>query len=516
MTTPRRAELLAVALFAAFARLAGALLIHRLGFSVVSDDDFARVVIAQKFAHEPHLDPTGTSWLPLPFWLLGGAMRLLGSSLEVARALAPVYAALGSALVAAVASLAGLSPARVAVASLAAALMPWGMQLAVATVPEAFAASCAAAGILSLASPRASLRWIGAAALLASTLSRYEGWPLAFLFAVITLFDALRGGERPLPARAGLLGAAALAVTGVVGWTLWQHFVFHDAFRYLHLVSSYRRALGHGPSLAERVLGYPASVVEEMREVFGAGIVALLGRALLQRHAHAADRSPRTELDWSRPMLLVAAQFAFLVYGDVRDGAPTHHPERALLASATVVLFAAADQFATFLHSLRSPRRRRVVVVLAASAMVGWIALRLHRSLRWYAEAPRVRELAAGRALAERVPANARVLVDTRDFAGGGLDYGYYAVLAAFARPTDAVVDRDQDPRKPRRASAFVSADALLARVAETGATHLLAWGRARCELALRLPARSLTVEPDRGADDAWCILALDARDRSP
>jgi hypothetical protein len=33
----------------------------------VSDDDYARVVIAQRLSLA--LDPSGTSWLPFPFWL---------------------------------------------------------------------------------------------------------------------------------------------------------------------------------------------------------------------------------------------------------------------------------------------------------------------------------------------------------------------------------------------------------------------------------------------------------------
>ncbi|MBW2459757.1 MAG: hypothetical protein JRI68_35025, partial [Deltaproteobacteria bacterium] len=55
------------------------------GFRAVSDDDFARVVLAQQWAFDPQLDPTGTSWLPLPFWLYGGVMTVFGTSLDVAR-----------------------------------------------------------------------------------------------------------------------------------------------------------------------------------------------------------------------------------------------------------------------------------------------------------------------------------------------------------------------------------------------------------------------------------------------
>lgn len=57
----------------------------RAGFSHVSDDDYARTVIAEQLAHAPRLDPSATSWLPLPFWLEGGVMMVAGRSLGVAR-----------------------------------------------------------------------------------------------------------------------------------------------------------------------------------------------------------------------------------------------------------------------------------------------------------------------------------------------------------------------------------------------------------------------------------------------
>ncbi|NOU27708.1 MAG: hypothetical protein HOO96_07380, partial [Polyangiaceae bacterium] len=80
----------------ALAKVAVSLWVLRLGFSHVSDDDFARTVIAQTFAAAPKLDPSGTSWLPLPFWLTGGAMMLLGRSIAVARGVAIALAALSA------------------------------------------------------------------------------------------------------------------------------------------------------------------------------------------------------------------------------------------------------------------------------------------------------------------------------------------------------------------------------------------------------------------------------------
>src|ERR1700679_1535319 len=69
-------------------KLAVSFWVLRAGFSHVSDDDYARVTIAQAFAHAPTLDPSGTSWLPFPFWLNGTVMAVLGRSLGVARGVA--------------------------------------------------------------------------------------------------------------------------------------------------------------------------------------------------------------------------------------------------------------------------------------------------------------------------------------------------------------------------------------------------------------------------------------------
>ena len=495
-----------VALASALARIGGALLILRLGFRVVSDDDFARVVIAQKFAAQPHLDPTGSSWLPLPFWLVGGAMRVLGPTLDVARGLALVAAALGGAFVAWVAVRAGMRPRRALAAAVLAAWMPWAMQLAVATVPEAPAAAFAAAGVITLAATSPGLRVVGSFGLLVSCWSRYDAWPMALAFAVCCALDAMRSHGR---ARRLQALAAVLALFGPASWSLWQAVVYHDAFRYLGLVRSYRQALGQGPSIVHRVLGYPLGVVEEMREVLAAGLVGALAAWRLRR-ARSDAPSTASGLRWSRPLAVAAFQLVLLVVGDVRDGAPTHHPERALLAPATIVLFAAGDALGAWL-STRARAQAWLVAGVCATLLAGWIGVRLHRSLRWYEGAPRPREVAAGRALAEAAGGvgGGRVLVDTRDLAGGAPDYGYYAVLAAFGRPLEADVDRDQDPRRPRAASSFGSVEALGARVAVARDRWLLAWGDEHRRIATELGARVVAEEPADAPAPRWVVLAL-------
>src|SRR5438105_1305993 len=96
LARPVRAWAIDAAIIVALKVVVG-IVVLRLGFTHVSDDDYARVVIAQKFAHAPSVDPSGTSWLPLPFWMNGAAMMMFGRSLEVARAVAVVCGAVSAA-----------------------------------------------------------------------------------------------------------------------------------------------------------------------------------------------------------------------------------------------------------------------------------------------------------------------------------------------------------------------------------------------------------------------------------
>ncbi len=495
-----RARVLTLVAGVALGRLALASAAWGFGFRAVSDDDFARVTIAQRFVAAPHLDPTGTSWLPLPFWLLGGAMKLVGTSLAAARGVSMAEAALATAWLAFVALRAGLSRGRVLAACLFASAMPWGMQLTLATVPEAPAAALAAAAAISLASASSPLRVLGALSLLASVLSRYDAWPLAFAFAALSARDAVRARGRD---RALLALAGALALAGPLAWSLWEWAKYGDPLRYFGLVRSYRRALGQGPSLRERVLGYPRGMFDELREVLFLGAGALVTWIATRRRLVA-----RAELAWVRPLSLAALQLLVLIAGDVRDGAPTHHPERALLGPATVVVFASIDAIGARLSRLRRRTAASLVASLAL-AMAIWVAQQLRHSLRFYADVPRTREIAAGEELRAKVPRCERVLVDTRDLSGGVRDYGYYAVMAAFGRPRSVEIDRDQDPRKPARASSFEAPSLLRRRAEVAGARWLLAWGDRHREAALAAGA-SLVAEERAGQQGVrWALLRL-------
>src|SRR5262249_9150429 len=73
---------------------------------------------------------------------------------------------------------------------------PWSAGLGVATVPELFTAALTVLAMAALApaAGRGERRILGGAALLAATLSRYEAWPVALMFAGICLVEAARSG----------------------------------------------------------------------------------------------------------------------------------------------------------------------------------------------------------------------------------------------------------------------------------------------------------------------------------
>lgn len=440
----------------AFLRLGASWIIARAGLVALSDDDYARIVIAQAFADAPKLDPSGTSWLPFPFWLSGGTMLVFGKSLEVARIAQAFLAVLSVWLLYAGARVFGMS-ARTAFWSAAfASVLPLALLLGVATVPELPTAALAAFSLLALArrTPRAGL--LAGLAILPATLSRYEAWPVAAVVALLLLKDAAQAKGEVHEARAvhvvERLAGSALAILGPVLWIAWNHHAHGDAFHFLHRVSTYREALGTD---AASFGAYLLSIAQGC-------LTALL--PLLVVLPLARRTKPQLLSTWKRPALGALAVLAFLLTGALLGGAPTHHPERTLL----VVWLLAAMALPHLLQELRWPPLH--VQGPAANAMVmgfaGLFVVGVLRDTHLAIEAPAKRheEEKVGRLLRTVVPESERVLVATED-------YGYFAVMAAFGRPEDVIVDRTHDPRAGREVSLLRDPEA----TADAGARFVLA-----------------------------------------
>jgi hypothetical protein len=410
------------------------LLARHFGPLAISDDDYARVVIAQELAEHPRLDPTGTSWLPFPFYVTGLGMLLFGSSLEVARTLQLVLALASAALLYFGARRLGLGPFRAALAVGLAACLPTSALLAGATVPEYPTAACLVFALSCLAiegSTKTDQRWalLGALACFFACGSRYEAWPVAGAYAGVTLCRAVRAKGT---ARHRTFGIAALAGTFPVLWLLHGAFWHGDPFFFVTRVTQYKAALG-STDVRAALLGYPLAGLRQEP-----GIPVLLFSAMLAALLTPEGRA-RLRATW--PVFFgLAALLLVLVLGDVRGGAPTHHPERALLS-----LWLATPAVSLHLLGVSSPllRPTRQLALTLAILLIAGIATTAPRPPPG-AFADRAEEERLGRFLRQLSARETdRIVVLTPD-------YGYLAVQAASGRPSRFTIVDKNDPREAR------------------------------------------------------------------
>ncbi|WP_437305046.1 hypothetical protein [Sorangium sp. So ce388] len=465
------------------AKAAVSALVLALGFRAVSDDDFARVVLAQAWAHAPRLDPTGTSWLPAPFWLNGALFCVLGRivapTLEVARAVAFALGLASVALVYVSARwITGDRRAALAGALLAGAF-PWSACLGVATVPELPTAALSLFAVASLLTPPAGpappagRALFGALALVIATLSRYEPWPVAVIFAAMALLAAARLGQGRA-AQAKLALASLVALAGPAAWVAWNRVAHGDALHFLARVASYRNAVSPGgDGTLLRLFAYPAAMVREEPELFLSPVALALVAWRARRGAAPGEARPfppllRAARPYALPGAVAALQIAALSLALVRDGAPTHHPERATLLALLLLALAVGDLSARAFRGSPSGARRALGGALLVVLFLG-VFFRPH--LRREHFNPRTDEVAIGRAAAALTPPSAPVLVEV-------VDYGHLATLAALGRPESAHPDRSIDPRDPPVRSSFDDPAPLARRVADVGAAYLV--GRVR------------------------------------
>jgi hypothetical protein len=419
-----------------------------LGFDHVSDDDFTRVTFAQAFAHAPRLDPSGSSWLPFPFWVLGGAMALLGRSLAVAHAVSIAVASAAATLPYVALRRAG-SPRWRALAATAFALSsPWSLWLGAATVPESMTASAVAAAAIALSARRegqgeghdqargeaarrshaehlatttrreAAALALWGVVLACACLSRYEAWPVAAVLAVVLARRAWASRTDPLRARP-LVVVALLAAMGPLAWMAWNAHAHDGPLHFFRRVSTFRRAGGGGSTdIVAALLFYPRLLAATRPDVAALSLVAL---AFVQRARSLARR-------WLVPLVCAGAGLVFLAVGNTRDGAPTHHEERALLA--TLVLLALSSADAVLDAAPRVTGRVRLLVIGAGAVVVAaWLVAA--RAL--FAPPPgsdpqgdRRIQLARGRALALTSPAG--LVVEPCAFE-------HFALVAAYGAP---------------------------------------------------------------------------------
>ena len=376
-------------------------------------------------------------------------MLAVGSTLEVARAVA-----IASALIAAVvlylgARLLGCSRLLATVGVLAAASLPTATRLAPATVPEYPSAALLAFAMCSASAPSnlpqrdlgSWLRWPplwGSLAVALATACRYEAWPVAIAFAGYVLVRFVERA-RVLPAHtpSGDLRAPLVAATGATTficlWLLHGWYWHDDALFFVRRVVDYKRALGTGETSLGLVLakGPPGLLFFQEPSVwFLLGLSAL---ALVRR------RSPQVNQGKARPsplplLVLPLALLLTLTWGELRGGAPTHHAGRPLLSIWLLLPLVSAR----LLDAVRGiPPWAQALALALIQGTSQMVTRPLRPPLDGFAQ--RHPEEALGRRIARDFPA-AAVVVATPD-------YGYLAIQASAGSPERFVVVDRHDPR---------------------------------------------------------------------
>lgn len=419
------------------------------GFRALSDDDYARIVIAERFAHAPSFDPSGTSWLPFPFWLNGAVMALTDRSVTVARVTAFVLGIVAALSLWTGARWLGVERRPAILGAVIGSAFPYAAWLGVATIPEALTAALVVLGIASLSRAELGPRFLGALALALGCLSRYEPWPVALIFAVYSCMDAIRRKKT------ALFGAATLSVAGASAWLVHGVLRHHDAFFFVKRVAAYRRAVGGSdPNVLEAFFRYPLMLFRCEPELAGLVLTGVAGLVLVGKRELLAR--------FARGGVALLGMLAFLVVGELRDGAPTHHSERALLAIWLFLALVAAE-------ALVELARKREYRARLGLILVGVVGLALFIVRPWYARRDsfidRRTEIELGTLARRAAKPDERLAIDHPDF-------GFYAVIAGFGAPERASAIDDHDPRSPR--VDLTRPDAFLERVRGEQATLVI------------------------------------------
>ena len=332
-------------------------------------------------------------------------------------------------------------------------LVPASVFTGAATVPELPTSALCASAILLLRRTDLRSAWLAAGLVLPATLSRYEAWPVAIVLMVANTVVGVR--ERTMRCVAQRIGPVALACAGPVVWILWNHHAHGNALSFHVRVSNYWFLSGGGSQ------GVWADLRAFVEPLMADGLVLLLVAlvAVIGRWGNL-----RLWRDWMVPGLSCVFLVAALLVAQRGGGAPTHHPERSMLAVWAVGWIAVCDLLPwQVISSHRVFTTGRVVLLVVIAT--GLSTARLGRLARSYG-VNRPDELVVGDWLRNR--SEGSVWLAPRD-------YGYFAILAAMQSGDRVTLAASVEPQDRGTPSPFDREDWLRRRVCEGAFRWLVA-----------------------------------------
>ncbi|MEW6269257.1 MAG: glycosyltransferase family 39 protein [Thermodesulfobacteriota bacterium] len=401
------------------------LVLHESGFRSLTADEFARVVVAARWAETG--EPIGPGpWPPLQFYVLGTALQLHWDLLVTPRVVSSVVGLAAIGLVWAIGTRLGGRAAGL-LAAFGLAIQPSHVWLSSTPLSEGFYATWWLAAVLATMRFHAGRRpaWLllAAAAVAAASATRLEGWVVAVLFCAYCARQI--GLAEDSRRRAAYAAALLLAAAFPVLWVL-SDFVAHgSAFSFLRDIESYKAAF------EKRGSAQPAGPwiwLEVARTIDP----FLLPAALVGAVTLARRRSP----ELAPYALLACAPLPIFLVLHAGHLDPWVNHVRYLSPFLWLLLALAGCGAAAVLRALAPQARRRAALLAIGLAVVGAWQARQTLSVR---NDPSVAGIAAGRELARlRGASDADVLVEV----------GYYDYLAIHAGAGDVrriVYDRTLD-----------------------------------------------------------------------